>query len=281
MGESEFEQMQAEYLKRLRHQLRGIPSALREDAICEVQAHIEDGCRQNGNDVTALQAVLERLGPPEEFGHELGLQLMLQANRIHPSLNMLVWTGLYWASTSIVGMFVILGATFLYLLGFAFLADGFARLLYPSMSLALIKMNDIAYPPPWWPPLNMFTGILIICLLTIAVVLIVRGWGRGSLGRRGLVATLNRETLVLSKGWERRATLTITVMALAGLFGCSIFGALGGMVPIGRYGTMVLPNDFFKNPFNFIAFLGALTFLLSPVLGILWAVWREQRKNNL
>jgi hypothetical protein len=127
----------------------------------------------------------------------------------------------------------------------------------------------------------MITGVLIICLLTLAMVFIVRGWGRGRLGSLGLAATLNQKTIVFPKGWERRATLTITLVAAAGLFGCSIFGALGHLFPVGEVGSMALPNDLFKNPFTFIAFLGGMTFLLSPALGILLAVCREQRKNHL
>src|SRR5512136_1411070 len=129
MEESEFERTKNEYLQRLRHQLRRVPAALREDAIHEVQAHIEDGCRQHPNEVQALQTVLERLGPPEEYGHELGLQLLLQANRGHPSLNLLVWTGIFWASSSVVGAFVIVGAVLVYLLGLSFLIDGLVRLI--------------------------------------------------------------------------------------------------------------------------------------------------------
>jgi len=279
MAESELGRLQGEYLKRLRRQLRGVPSGLREDAVHEVQAHIEDGCRQNPNDVSALQAVLERLGPPEEYGHELGLQLMLQANQAHPSLNLMVWTGLFWASTSVVGAFVILGATLVYVIGLTFLIDGVVRLINPSAHLSLIRLNDFVLIPAWWPPLNMIIGTLIMYLLTFALIYLVRRWSVGKLNRRGLAATLNRETIVFPKGWERRATLAIIAVAVMGFLGCSIFGALGGLLPVGHFGPMSLPQDFFKNPLTFAAFLGMMAFLLSPGLGILWAVWREQRKN--
>ncbi len=279
MTESEFERIQAEYLKRLRHQLRGVPPALQEDAIREVQAHIEDGCHGHPNDLAALQAVLERLGPPEDYGHELGLQLLLQANRAHPSLNLMIWTGFFWASTSIAGAFVILGATLVYLFGLAFLADGIVRLINPSAQINMIRMNDTLLIPALWPPLNMVVGVAIMIGLTYALIFLVRSWSRGKLSRRGLAATLNRETVIFPRGWERRATLAIVAVALLGFLSCSIFGALGGLLPIGNYGPMSLPQDFFRNSLSFLAFIGAMVFLLSPVLGIVWAVRREQRKD--
>jgi hypothetical protein len=279
MGESEIERAKTEYLQRLRHQLRRVPASLRKDAIHEVQAHIEDGCRQSPDDPAALHAVLERLGPPEEYGHDLGLQLLLQANRAHPSLNLLIWTGIFWASTSVVGAFVIVGAVLVYVLGLAFVVDGLVRLISPSAHLTMIRFNDSVLIPAWWPPLNMLTGILILYGLTYALIFLVRRWSLGKLSRRGLVVTLNRESIVLPKGWERRASVAIIMAAIMGFLGCSIFGAIGGLLPIGRSGPMSLPQDFFKNPFTFIAFLGMMVFLLSPVLGILWAARREQGKK--
>jgi len=37
------------------------------------------------------------------------------------------------------------------------------------------------------------------------------------------------------------------------------------------------PGGFFKNPFISLAFLGLMAFLLSPILGILWAA-RAKKK---
>ena len=280
MGESEFERVKREYLQRLQHQLRRVPAALREDAIHEVLAHIEDGCRQSPNDLADLQAVLRRLGPPEEYGRELGMQLLLQANRAHPSLNLLIWTGIFWASTSVVGAFVVVGATLFYILGLSFVIDGLVRLIDPSTHLTMIRLNDTVVIPAWWPPLNILTGTLILYLMTYGLFFIVRGWGQPKLSRRGLAVTLNRDTIVLQKGWEGRATVAIIMTAIFGFLGCSIFGEIGGLLPISRSGPMSLPGDFFKNPFTFLAFLGMMAFLLSPVLGILWAARREQTKKQ-
>ncbi len=268
-------------LKRLRHQLRAVPSSLREDALQEVQAHIEDGCSLHPEDVSVLQAVLDRLGPPEEYSHELGLQLMLQANRAHPSINLLVWTGVFWASTSIFGALVMVAATIIYIIGLSFLFDGIIRLVSPNVNLTMIRLNDFVLVPAWWPPVNLIVGILIIYLFTCALIFLVRRWSQGKLSRRGLAVTLKRDALVFAKGWEWRTTGTIFVTAFMGILGCSIFGAIGGLFPFGQSGPMSLPKDFFKNFFTFLAFIGGMAFLLSPVLGIVYSTWREQRKDRL
>jgi len=62
MAKSEFDQLQSDYLKRLSRQLRAVPASLREEAIREVEAHIEDGCRKGNRDLATLRTVLERLG---------------------------------------------------------------------------------------------------------------------------------------------------------------------------------------------------------------------------
>ena len=281
MAESEFDRLQQEYLKRLRRQLRGAPAALQEDAIREVQAHIDDACRETPDDAGTLQAVLERLGPPEQYGRELGLQLMLQANRAHPSVKLWVWIAVFWATTSIVGMFVVVGAAIVYLFGLAFLMDGIIRLVDPTFTTTLIQINEFSIKLAWNPLVNILIGILILYLLTLALIRLIQRWGLGKLNQRGLAATLNRDQIVLPKNWERRASWTILVIATLGFLGCSIFGVLGQLFPVGHTGRMSLPEDFFKNPLTFLAFLGGLAFLLSPVLGIVWTAWREQRKDRL
>jgi hypothetical protein len=55
MAENEFNRIQTEYLKRLRHELRRVPPALQEDALQEVRGHIEDGCSLHPNDVSMLR----------------------------------------------------------------------------------------------------------------------------------------------------------------------------------------------------------------------------------
>lgn len=281
MADNEFEQVREDYVHRLQRQLRRVPLALRQDAVHEVLAHIEDGCRQAPGDVNLLRVVLERLGLPEEYGHELGLQLLLQANRAHPSLQLFLWIGLFWASTSLVGAFVMVGASLVYIFGLAFLADGLIRLIDPSTTLKMIQVNDASLIPAWRPLINIVIGVFIISLLTLGLISLLRKWSRGKLSRRGLAASLRQETVVFPKGWEHRTTWAVLLTAAAGLLGCSLFGALGGLFPIGNYGPMSLPQDFFKNPLTFLAFLGGIVFLVSPLLGIIWVAWREQRKDHL
>jgi hypothetical protein len=282
MAENDFERIRDEYLLKLRRQLYRVPSVLREDAIREVQAHIEDGCRQYPGDVPVLQSVLERLGPPEGYGRELGLQLLLQARRNHPSLSLLLWTAVFFTTTSVGGFFVVTTTAIGIILGLAFLFDGLIRLLRPSNTFTLIRINDtIIIPPLWNPVLNMVIGVLALYLFPVGWSFLEQKWIRGKLGQRGLAVALKQETVVFPRDWERRTTWAIVLIALLGLTGCSIFGVAGGLFPIGTFGSMSLPEDFFKNALTFLAFLASLVFLFSPVLGILWVTWREQRKDRL
>lgn len=274
MGEREYDRLYTEYLNRLRRQLRGVPDAIREDAVREVQAHVDDGCRESGGDVAALQVVLQRLGPPEDYGYDLGLQLMVQAARRQWSLPMLAWAGLFWASTSLVGAVAALGSLVLYVAGLAFLADGVVRVL--GLSVSIVSWNGVTYPPAWPPLVNLALGAVLVVLVTGLLRRMVSAWGRSRLAARGLAPSTAQPTAALPPGWDRHATSTMAVVALLGLGSCAVFGALGRLYPLGYSGSMSLPQDFFKNPLTVLAFLGILVFLASPALGILWVTRRSR-----
>jgi hypothetical protein len=76
----------------------------------------------------------------------------------------------------------------------------------------------------------------------------------------------------MPRGWERRAVLSMAVIAVLGMGGCLGFGLLGDLLPVGRAGVVSLPEDFFRTPVTVLAFVSMLIFLCAPVLGLLWAV---------
>ena len=77
MADPEADRLKAEYLARLGVMLHRAPADIRQDALLEVQSHIEDEWQSLAGDLSTLRTVLQRLGPPEEYGRDLALQLML------------------------------------------------------------------------------------------------------------------------------------------------------------------------------------------------------------
>ncbi len=297
MGSTEPERIRAEYLARLRRALRRLPADVREDAVAEVASHIEDEWQALGGDEPAMRDALERLGTPEGYGRDLALQLILLPSGGRASPARVVLAGLFWASTSLVGAAAVLCAALVLALGLGMVFVAVARLSGSDMMLIdarsyqfmSYRATQLRFPPAGWPPLAVaLAGIVPALAFFAGLYRFFRGWLRSRLAQRALLpeqrqATVSnvpspaagQEVEPLPRGWERRAALATTAIALLSVIGCMLFTILGEMVSLGRGASLSLPADFFRTPLTFLAFLATLAFLGSPVLGLLWAVRRR------
>ncbi len=285
MANTPVEQTQAEYLERLRAILRRAPADIREDALHEVQTHIEDEWQALGANEAAMQQVLERLGPPEAYGRDLALQLMMMRGRQQRSPWQLVKAVIFWASTSLLGSLLVLTTTMfiLYGLGMVFVAlvrmnNNTAFLIQSdSMNIFGLKNQTLAFPPESWSPGLILLVGLVPAIFTLTILnRFLKKWVRSHLVAHGLNLFAEESTLALPQGWEQRAIRSMVVFALIGSGSCLLFTIISELLPIGQPGQVSLPQDFFRSPLTLLAFLSGLVFLSAPVLGLLWAARRSK-----
>ncbi len=286
MEKTEVERIQENYLERLRFMLRRAPAEIREDAVREVQSHIEDEWRALGGDLPALHTVLQHLGHPEEYGRDLALQLMLIGGSKSRSPLTLVLAVVFWASTSLIGFIVVLCATlvFVFALGMVFVA-GLRLFGIPSALLfgaenfqfQSIHTGQVSFPPAAWSPaFILLVGLLPAVIVYAGLYRFLIVWLRSRLAVRGLALVMKAPPETLQKGWERHAVLAMIAIAVLGLFSCLLSLILSDTLPVGHPGPLNLPADFFRTPLNLLALLGALVFLCSPVLALLWIARRSR-----
>lgn len=276
----ESDRIKAEYLERLRRVLRRAPQEIREDALLEVQSHIEDEWHALGGGVSELRIVLERLGPPEEYGRDLALQLILlhQGRRLSPAR--LAMAAVFWASSSLIGVIVLIGATLAFAFAFGMLTTAIYRVFGSPMMLIDARNYQffnlpglhMRFPPMTWSPaLIGLVGLLPAVIIFAGLHRFLSLWVRSRLGQTGLIWITPKSSSVLPPGWESHALLAMFSFAVLGMGGCIFFTRLSGLIPYGRPASVQLPDDFFHTPLTFLAFISGLVFLISPVLGLLWA----------
>ncbi len=285
----EMNRIQTEYLERLRHLLRRAPPAIREDALREVQSHIEDECQALGGGVPALRAVLERLGPPEEYGRDLALQLILARGGRQRSPARLVLAAVFWASTSLIGAVVVIAATFIFAFMLGMLVTAISRAFGNAMVLIdarnyqifSYQAENLRFPPESWSPaLIGLVGLLPALIIFTGLYRFLSLWVRSRMAQRGLALVTAELSPVFPPGWEGGALLAMLAFAVLGMGGCLLFSIISELVPIGRPGSVQLPGDFFRTPLTALAFVSGLVFLVSPVLGLLWAARRTRAKKT-
>lgn len=275
--------LQAEYMERLRRLLRRAPTEVREDTLREVRSHIEDEWQALGGDLTALRTVLHRLGPPEEYGRDLALQLILMSGGKRRSPGRLVLAAIFWASTSLLGGVVLIGSTivFVFTTGMLFTAVvralGIPVMLFDARQFQFFhyRAEQVSFPPlTWSPALIGIVGLLPAVLIFAGLYRFLSLWVHSRMAQAGLALVTVEHPPVLSHGWERRAMMAMFAFAVIGLSSCVLLTMLSQVIPIGHPGTLRLPDDFFRTPLTALAFIGGLVFLVSPVLGLLWAAKR-------
>lgn len=278
--------LQKEYLERLRRLLRRAPPEIREDVLREVQSHIEDEWRSLGGGLPALRIVLKRLGPPEEYGPDLALQLILLTGGNRRSLRPLVLAAIFWASTSLIGGVVVTGAALFFAFALGMLVTAIDRAL--GIPIMLIDARNyqvfnyhaeqLRFPAETWSPaLIALVGLLPAVIIFAGLYRFLLLWARSRLALPGLAFLTSGRPPVLPPGWEQRALLSMLAFAILGMGGCLLFTILSELVPIGHPGAVRLPDDFFRTPLTALAFVSGLLFLASPVLGLLWAAKKSTR----
>ncbi len=76
MGKAKRDELTRDYLRELDRRLASLPRGRRRQIREEVEAHIEEGCRQLApDDEAGTRQVLEQLGDPEEIAREAGAGL--------------------------------------------------------------------------------------------------------------------------------------------------------------------------------------------------------------
>ncbi len=286
MANTEAERIQDEYLGRLRRMLRRVPADIREDAIDEVRSHIQDEWASLGTNVTELQTVLERLGPPEQYGRDLALQLMLMRGHGHRTAMMLAWAALFWASTSVIGSLVVLAAALVFGFGVGMVvvavdrARGVPMMLIDARSYRVLfyYAERVRFPPETWnPAVIALVGVLPAVLFFAGLYRFASVWLHSHLAKRGLQVVVDKRAETMPQNWQRGAMVATTTLAILGLAGCVLFSLLGNLIKIGEATSLSLPQDFFRTPLTALAFVSAVLFLGSPVLGLLWSA-RQMRR---
>lgn len=280
MAKTPHEQIRDEYLQRLRGILRRAPADVREEALREVQTHIEDEWQALGGGEEVMQTVLERLGPPESYGRDLALQLILQGSGKRRPVLTRIKGVLFWASTSLLGSLLVLVAAVFIIFAIGMIFVALARLgdksIYflqaDAIEMSGLSATNIYFPSDSWAPWQIFVVGLAPAIAALLVLnRFLTQWSRSRLVARGLGLLTGQSNQVMPPGWERKAVRSIVVFALIGGGSCLLFTIFSGILPLGQPGNISLPQDFFRNLSTFLAFIGGLILICAPVLGLLWA----------
>jgi uncharacterized membrane protein len=276
----EINRLRAQYINRLRRVLRHAPLEIREDAVREVQTHIEDEWRVLGGGLESLRTVLEHLGQPEEYGRDLALQLILSHRGKWP-MSRLAVAAFFWTTTSLIGSIVVVFSLLVISFAMGMLVVAIARTFGSSLAIIDIRNSSIFghhieqwnFPPVTWSPILIgLVGLLPAVIIFVLLYRFLARWVRSRLGQTGLALVANDRRIVLLQGWERSALLAMLAFAVLGLTGCVLFTGLAERIVVGNPSSHALPNDFYRSPALALAYISILVFLLSPFLGLLWAV---------
>jgi hypothetical protein len=173
------------YLNRIRGRLRGLRAEERREILEELRSHLLEKAAAGGMTGAAVDAALESLGRPEELALEYVTDELLARAEVSRSPLRILDTLFRWASLSIVGFFVLLGAITGYFLGVVFLLVAALKPFHPetaglwasrdaSGDLALSVHLGFGYAPVggrevlgWWiVPIGLLAGCLLVILTT-------------------------------------------------------------------------------------------------------------------
>ncbi len=258
---SEMQRIVDDYLARLRRSMRGASGDVVREAELELRAHIEDALAARGEPaVDDLLDVLDRLGPPEDYGRDLVLYMMVDRGYRDWSLPHMVRSTAYWGLSTLAGAVVVLIFGILYLLALGLLGLGLSSYL-----IAAVPARLGSWALPW---------VLIVAggLLVVGLTLLVR-WFVGQYVHHAEPHVLGIEAA--DGGWARRTERRILIVAA---LGCGLTLAAGFASGAYRFEGFwpVLPPDFGASPLALASGLGLGVLLLAPVLGVLWSVRAER-----
>lgn len=173
------------YLNRIRDRLRGLRAEERREILEELRSHIMEKSTAGGMTGAAVDAALESLGSPEELAREYVTDELLARAEVSRSPLRILDSLFRWASLSIAGFFVLLGAITGYFLGVVFLLVAALKPFHPetaglwasrdgSGDLSFSVHMGFGYPAVgshevlgWWiVPLGLGVGCLLVVLTT-------------------------------------------------------------------------------------------------------------------
>lgn len=267
----QLERVRLDYVGRLRRSLAGVSADVADEAVAEIEAHIEDALAdRHDRGMEALLDVLERLGPPEVYARDLGLYLMVDRGYRNWSVRHMIGSARFWAMSTAAGAVVVLIFGLLYGLALAVTAAGAAKAL---LSDALEMPLGAALAGV--PPLLLLAGGPL-ALLTITFVL------RWFIGQYVVWARpLTRGGEAADAAWVARASRTILALAIAGLVVTVAAGLVAGAVrSTGTALVLELAPVAWTSPPAIVGFGGLVLFFLAPVIGLVWTVAEARRRGS-
>lgn len=173
------------YLHRIRERLRGLRTEERREILEELRSHIMEKSTAGGMTGAAVDAALESLGSPEELAREYVTDELLARAEVSRSPLRILDSLFRWASLSVAGFFVLLGAITGYFLGVVFILVAVLKPFHPetaglwasrdaSGDLSLSVHMGFGYAPVsghevlgWWiVPIGLLSGCLLVILTT-------------------------------------------------------------------------------------------------------------------
>jgi uncharacterized membrane protein len=169
------------YMTSLRSHLGHMTPAEREEILMEINAHIRDSVEGG----TALETVLQRLGPADELAAQYRDGLLIRKARHSISPWLLLRAALRLATKGISGVVIFFAAVFGYAFGVGFVLSAFAKCIFPAHTGAWVRGGDlvisgtqlyIPQPPAheilgwWYVPITLTIG----SLLTLATTFVIR-----------------------------------------------------------------------------------------------------------
>jgi uncharacterized membrane protein len=169
------------YLSSLNDQLGPLPAAEREEILREIGAHIRDSAEENGSGV---EAVLARLGPPEELAAQYRDGLLIQRASRSVSPVLLLRGAMRMATKGLFGVVVLFAGILGYAVGAGFVISGLIKPLFPAHTGFWVRngtfvgsgtMVPIPQSPAheilgsWYTPLALILGVVILLLTSFLV----------------------------------------------------------------------------------------------------------------
>ena len=173
------------YLLSLRNHLAPITLADREDILREIAAHIRDSVESG----STAEAVLARLGPPEELAAQYRDGALIRAASHSVSPLLLLKATLRLASKGIVGILVFSCAVAGYATGVSLILTALIKPFFPAYTGVwvvdgrMVASGVQGYRPQapmheilgyWYIPIALFLGSALIALTTLAIRLALR-----------------------------------------------------------------------------------------------------------
>ena len=194
------QQRMEKYLGRLRQRLRGMNDEDAREIIAELRSHIMEKVAGGESTPAGVDAVLAALGTPEELASQYMTDDLLARAEVSRSPLRILKSLFHWASLSVAGFFVLLGATLGYFLGVVFILVAELKPIHPQTAgvwiipggaeelEVSIRLGFGSIPAGgrevlgWWiVPLGMWVGCGLVVLTTYCAVWCVRRYRRNLL----------------------------------------------------------------------------------------------------